>query len=370
MRSERRLKMNILKKIKNYLCYCGIEKEEYNKVKKGAYASNFEVWRILHILLSVAFACLFVYSLFFDLMKSNTVFYLIALIYSVAATIAFFVLKKDSLIAQLAIYLSISLLFLFGCLITQNKPNAPATMFIVLLLITPMFMIDRPYYMGLLLVIASTIFSVWMYHVKPYSVWIMDFINIIIYTIIGFFIHIIANSIRIKEFVLTRKINIQKDTDELSGLKNKAALTREINEFLSDESKNKGIMLMLDINNFKTVNDTYVHDIGDVVINQLGTFLTSIFKDNEIIGRFGGDEFIVFIKNTDDLDYAAEVARKILDGVSEKLVIPNTDLTVGVSIGIAIYHGEEKNYSEIFKKADIALYKTKADRTTGFNICQ
>ena len=133
-----------LRTLRNYICYCGIEKEEFKAIKKDAYVSNFEVWRILHILMDLAFGVLFIFSLCNDFVKDNRYFYLGAFIYSALASVLFFILKKDSLIAQLLIYLSISLLFLFGAFITQNKPNAPAITFIALLLITPMFMIDRP----------------------------------------------------------------------------------------------------------------------------------------------------------------------------------------------------------------------------------
>ncbi|MBO4539556.1 MAG: GGDEF domain-containing protein, partial [Clostridia bacterium] len=209
----------------------------------------------------------------------------------------------------------------------------------------------------------------WMYKVKPYEIWRYDFNNVIIYTVAGFFLHIIANSVRIKEFVLTRKINIQKDTDDLTGLKNKAALTREINEFLADRSQDKGIMLMIDINNFKVVNDTYGHDVGDSVIKQFGAFLNDTFTERDIVGRFGGDEFIAFMKGVVDLESAGEIARKVLDGAEKNIVMPDEGKKITVSIGIAAYHGVEKNYSEIFKRADMALYKAKAERDVGYSIC-
>lgn len=366
---RKRNDMKFLRRIRNDLCYCGIEKKEYDAIKKDAYTSNFEVWRLLHCVMSAAFAFLFVYSLFVDLFKSNSLFYLIALIYSIAATVAFFVLKKDSRIAQVVIYVSITMLFMFGCLITQNKPDSTATFFVILLLLTPMLMINKPYYMAIEMAVVSVVFLVWMHQVKPFAIWQMDLINVIIYSIVGFVLHIIANSIRIKEFVLTNKINLQKDTDEMTGLKNKSSLTREINNYLSDGSKNKGIMLMLDINNFKSVNDNYGHDVGDSVITQFGAFLSETFINDEIIGRFGGDEFIVFIKDTDDVEYAGNVAKRIIKNTPTHIELPNKEQPITVSIGIAIYRGAEKNYSELFKKADIALYKTKADRSTGFNIC-
>jgi diguanylate cyclase (GGDEF)-like protein len=200
-----------------------------------------------------------------------------------------------------------------------------------------------------------------MYYVKPYEIWEMDMVNVIIFTVVGVILNIIANSIRIKEFVLTRKINIQKDTDELTGLKNKGALTREINAFLDNESAYEGIMMLMDVDQFKSINDTYGHDVGDIVVASLGSILKNKFDKGEITGRFGGDEFIVFIKDTDDREYARKTAESIIASASQINALPDTGKKVSVSIGIAIYKGYENNYSEIFKKADIAMYRSKAD---------
>ena len=275
-------------------------------------------------------------------------------------------LKKDSIIAQLIIYLSISILFLLGAFISKNRPDMPAATFIVFLIITPMFMIDKPYFMAFELTVASVIYLVWMHGVKSATAWNMDLVNTVTYGLVGIFLHIIANAIRIKEFVLTRKINIQKDTDDLTGLKNKGAVTREINAFLNDAAKDKGIMMLLDIDSFKAINDTYGHDVGDAVINKFGVFLGSAFTGGEIAGRFGGDEFIVFIKDTDDTAEAEKAVQKVISGAS-KIMLPDEQHGIGVSAGNSIYHGAEKNYSEIFKKADVALYKAKSDPDSRFS---
>ena len=354
--------MKIFRTLRNYICYCGIEKDEYNALKKkDAYVSNFNVWRVLHFLMAAIFGFLFIVSLISPLMEINRVFYLIAFIYSAAAFCSFFILKKDSLAAQLIIYLSISLLFLFSGFITENKPELPATTFIVFLLITPMFMIDKPYFMAIELCTASTVFLIWMHNVKTYEIWRYDLINVAVFTVLGIFLHVIANSIRIREFVLTRKINIQKDTDEMTGLKNKGSITREINEYLEDGSAGKGTLFVLDVDRFKSINDTYGHDIGDRVISQLGGVLGGIFANGETVGRFGGDEFIVFIRDMDDPESICRIADQVIREVTEKVELPDRDRRISVSIGIAVYHGQENNYSEIFKKADTALYQAKAD---------
>ena len=360
--------MKLIRTIRNYFCYCGIEKEEYKAVKKSAYVSNFEVWRVLHILMDVLFAALFIVAIVNDFVGVNKWFYLGAFGYSAIATIFFFVLKKDSLVGQLLIYLSMSVLFLFAAFITQNKPGTPAISFMAFLLIAPMFVLDKSYFMAIELVAASSVFLFWMHGVKTEEIWLMDLVNTIIYTIVGVFIHIIASSFRIKEFVLIRKINMQKDIDELTGLKNKSALTRAINSFVKSADDNKGIFIVLDIDYFKKFNDTYGHDMGDAILHQLGAYFKQKFVKDEIVGRFGGDEFIIFIKNAYETEFAKELALEIVNETRDCIKLPNEEEKFSVSMGIAIYRGTEKNYSEVFKKADIALYNTKANRKLKYTI--
>ena len=361
--------MKFFRKLRNYFCYCGIEKEEYKSLKKSAYISNFEVWKVLHFLMIAAFGTAFVISLLDPFMGVNAIFYGIWFGYSIAATVMFFILKKDSIAAQLLIYLSISMLLLFGAFVSSNKKDVPAISFIAFLLITPIFMIDKPYFMSIELFVASCIFLLWMYFVKEFYVWRIDLINTVSYMLIGILIHIISNSLRIKEFVLIKQINIQKDIDDLTGLKNKASLTRDINAFIEkDISFKQAIFIVLDIDGFKEFNDTYGHDVGDEILTKLGGFLKSKFSNDEIVGRFGGDEFIVFIKNNADPKYAAKIAQDLTGTVGDAIELPNKNERLSISMGIAIYRGVEKNYSEIFKKADIALYKTKADRRYKYNI--
>lgn len=360
--------MSFLKKLRDYFFYCGIDGKEYKAIKKEAYVSNFVIWRSLHFLIAATFIALYVIALLSNVVRQNAIIYLVGAGYSVLVIILFFILKKDSLIAQFIIYISICLLFLLGGLVSLNNPKVPATTFIVFLLIAPLFMIDKPFFMAIELSVAAIIFLVFMHGIKPQNIWYIDLVNVGTFTVVGIFLNVIANAIRIREFVLTRTINIQKDMDEMTGLKNKGALTREINQFLEDETKTKGIMFMLDIDRFKMINDTYGHDIGDSVISQLGAFLGTFFINNEIVGRFGGDEFIIFIKDTDDLEVARKKAEEIAIGSAANVLLPVEEETISVSIGVAIYHGLERNYSELFKKADIALYKSKANPEVRFAI--
>lgn len=359
--------MKILRILKNYYFYCGIEKDEYDAIKKDVYASNFVIWRILHFFMTSVFLALYISSLMNRLLRVNSVFYLMAFLYSAAGIAVFFLCSKESRVAKLIMYLSMSLLFIFGCFISKNNPVAPATTFIALLLITPMFMIDRPIYMTIELCAASTMFLIWMHAVKPAEIWMVDLINVIIYTVVGSFLNIIADSVRIREFVLARKLSIQKDTDELTGLKNKGALIREVNTLLRNESAANGVLFVMDVDKFKSINDTFGHDVGDDVIVQFGKILGKQFTNGEIAARFGGDEFVVFVRDADGADRAREIADGIIKVASE-VVLPTVGRKVSVSIGAALRTGQEKEFQEIFKKADASLYRAKADADNRFCI--
>ena len=110
------------------------------------------------------------------------------------------------------------------------------------------------------------------------------------------------------------------------------------------------------------------HDEGDVILNKLGKYFKEKFAKDEIVGRFGGDEFIIFIKNTDDIEYAKKIALEVCQEVEETIKLPDEKESITISIGIAIYQGQEKHYSDIFRKADAALYKTKDDRSIKYSI--
>ena len=359
--------MKVLKSLRNYFLYCGIEKEEYEAIKKDVYVSNFSIWRILHFFMASVFLALFISSLMSKMLRVNSFFYLMAFLYSAAGIAYFFFLKRDSKIAKLLMYLSMSLLFLFGCFISRNNAYVPATTFIALLLIAPMFVIDRPIYMTVELCAASTVFLVWMHGVKEHDIWAVDVVNVVIFTVVAVFLNIIADSVRIREFVLTRKINIQKDTDELTGLKNKGALIREVDAVLHDGSTNKGALFVMDVDKFKSINDTFGHDVGDDVIVQFGTILSKQFTNGEIAARFGGDEFVVFVKDADTADKARAVANGIINGAAE-VILPTVGRKMSVSVGAALYNGQENDFSEIFKKADSSLYRAKADAENRFCI--
>ena len=116
-------------------------------------------------------------------------------------------------------------------------------------------------------------------------------------------------------------------------------------------------MMMLDIDHFKRVNDTFGHDMGDVVLQRVADVLKKTHRDSDVIARYGGEEFIVFLSNT-DVEGAKIAAERIRSAV-EKAVIMAGDTQVPVTISLGITNTQNGDIAAMTKQADIALYHSK-----------
>ena len=136
--------------------------------------------------------------------------------------------------------------------------------------------------------------------------------------------------------------------DALTGLSNRRALKR-VREF-------SGVMMM-DIDNFKSINDTFGHDIGDVILKRIGTILKTHTRAKDFTCRFGGDEFCVIF-----VDCNEEIIKNRAEAIRQTIIanatIPKSDREVTVSIGYSI-NSENRSLEDVMKEADIALYKSK-----------
>lgn len=121
------------------------------------------------------------------------------------------------------------------------------------------------------------------------------------------------------------------------------------------------VVLYIDLDHFKNINDAYGHDVGDMVIKRFANYLKTSLRESDIIGRIGGEEFLVGLPGL-ALEGGKIVAEKLRSGFANDFIAmdDNTTLRATISIGMSIYHHtEEINVREILKKADIALYNAK-----------
>ncbi len=350
-----------LTKLINAFCFCGISKDEYRKVKKDAYVANYQSWKELHVILAVIFGGLIVACLMIGRSQPQWILPFIGIfLYMLVMSIVFFLLiKPKSLIGQLLIYLSMIVLLLFSAYHSAVlRPTMIATVFPILLVIFSLFMIDKPYFMAILLGVSSVIFLIISFRVKTGEALSGDIVITVLFCILGIIFNIMYNRLRVKEFTLQRELERARDTDGLTGLTNRAALTRAVNESLKKSSRT-GVMMMMDIDHFKDINDTYGHAAGDTVLEGLAAILISKFGNEGYVGRFGGDEFCVFLPEMASSDEAKKAAESLIEEVNGTLRTPARTEQIGICVGIAKIDVRDADFDDLSRRADIALYNAK-----------
>ncbi|MCR5831331.1 MAG: diguanylate cyclase [Lachnospiraceae bacterium] len=150
------------------------------------------------------------------------------------------------------------------------------------------------------------------------------------------------------------------ETDLLTELLNKISTENKIKEYLEGEGRDKtSMMCVLDIDNFKKINDTMGHAFGDEVLATLGKRIKTEFRVTDIIGRTGGDEFIIFLKDLKDDNVIERESGRVAGFFKDFTVGTYTKYSPTASIGAAIYPRDGSDYESMYKAADTALYKAK-----------
>ena len=160
---------------------------------------------------------------------------------------------------------------------------------------------------------------------------------------------------------LRLELEKRSKTDQLTGLLNKQTTEELITKIIESDpnSKDKGALLMIDVDKFKHVNDTYGHIAGDRVLMAIGNIIHESFKGMDIAGRIGGDEFMVYLRDIENSSTVLQLAAKISD--KARHLFPNEPLgrCVSLSIGIALFPEHSKNFENLYRAADTALYYVK-----------
>lgn len=148
--------------------------------------------------------------------------------------------------------------------------------------------------------------------------------------------------------------------DMLTKLYNKGTSQDYIQTVLSDSAPGKKAALMIiDLDNFKHMNDTMGHLFGDALLSEVAHTIQKQFRSEDIVGRIGGDEFLVFLGQIPDASLAEQKAYQVMKAIGEMAVQELTDVELSCSIGIAVFPDCGQTYNELFKRADQALYRAK-----------
>jgi diguanylate cyclase (GGDEF)-like protein len=164
---------------------------------------------------------------------------------------------------------------------------------------------------------------------------------------------------------------IQKsERDSQTGLYNKTTSIEKINKCFErsnyETSTEKHALMIIDIDNFKQINDRLGHLYGDIILENFAAQLKNLFEKTDLVGRVGGDEFVILQKGINNESEIMQSANAICDMVRNNLPGLKEEGKVSVSIGIAIFPQDGITYEEVFKMADLALYEAKSNGKDNF----
>lgn len=199
----------------------------------------------------------------------------------------------------------------------------------------------------------------WQLDVTPVNDWKND--NKIIFVIIGGFIIIVLLEVLIFAFLnmqkQRKKFKVLSLTDGLTGVLNRIGFNEQLEKYLNNNESKKCIGILLDVDNFKFINDVHGHAIGDQVLVQLAKSMKKEFPKNAVVGRNGGDEFCVLLK-----DCGEDEAKLLIDNFTMKkrtFQCGGKEHKYSISLGYVEYPTYAQKSSELLRYADMALYEVK-----------
>ncbi|MEM8950447.1 MAG: EAL domain-containing protein [Pseudomonadota bacterium] len=160
------------------------------------------------------------------------------------------------------------------------------------------------------------------------------------------------------------RIRFLAEHDTLTGLCNRSRLQTQLRAILDGEREQdrRGTLLMLDLDGFKDINDTFGHDIGDAVLVAVAERLSAELRQKDTIARLGGDEFaIIHVDGVAQEPDVAGLANRLLQSIIRPLQVEGFEFTVGTSIGIASFPKDGTSVEDLMKAADLALYAAKSE---------
>lgn len=160
-----------------------------------------------------------------------------------------------------------------------------------------------------------------------------------------------------------RTLEHQANTDHLSGIANRFHFQQHLSQLINDRRSGGSpfALLFIDLDHFKSVNDTFGHHIGDQLICMATERIGSSIRPDDLIARLGGDEFAVILKHMETAEEAELIAKRILDNLKSSFSLADSNIFISASIGIALYPKDGSNPERLLQCADLSMYRAKEE---------
>lgn len=351
------------------LFYGGIKKEEFEEIEEEIMEKNRSSLSMTSICLLLMFSGLFLGSLFSEMMVINRLAYgVVGACFAIIFWLCRLMKKKVNKLILSLWYISMTLMSGYAIILnTVIRNDISATTFCVIMIVAPLLIMDRPWRVLTYFVFVILVFVPIDFHQKSYYLAYTDTVNVICCGFLGTFIHFNIMRTKLREMTQRHYIEKQRDTDTLTACLAKGAFESKIVERM-EKNEQEGTLIVMDIDHFKSINDNYGHIFGDMVLHTVGSNICECFPKSALCGRFGGDEFVVWIPGKftrkEIVVYLVDLTNQI-----RSIKSPDGRTQITLSMGIAMCPGNGKKYTDLFENADAALYSAKNMGRNRFIFC-
>ena len=332
----------------------GFHVDVFDKYRDPVKRSNQNAVRVFSCLVLATTLMLMIYGLITKQAASGAVFCVISLAAGIFGAIAGF--HKNSsrnllLAAGYLLTISTYMLSLYGV----KEFNSDA-FWIGTLVAVGCYLYDYAWRIGLLQILSFLAIRI---------IWLADGVQVdisrnlfsIIYLIISLVTFYMLNRTRTTLILGREETREASETDLLTGLTIRMAAQKEIEEHLTTDEH--GVLMLMDLDRFKSVNDRLGHQMGDKVLVDVAADLKKMFRNSDVLSRLGGDEFVVYLKSVPEKDWAQQRAEQMVQQVRRWVGNGTTNIQVTASIGIVMTDMVARNYDDLYRAADIAMYTAK-----------
>lgn len=356
MKEREKQKLTVPEKIRDLFLSGGVSEAQYQKIRNVIDQKNRETLFLASVLCTIMFSALLFASLYSKVIGDAQMYYLVmTAICLLLAVLSPTVVKKQPACVIWLWYVLYACFGMYAVLLnTAMRPSISATTLCAFLVAGPLLIIDRPIRVTLFMTLLSVVFMFLAQESKTAYLAFADSVNVLCCLFIGSAVYMRIVRIKLRDIIQAEILQVERDTDRLTGLLNKAALERNISGYLSTPQAS-GTLVIMDIDDFKYINDTYGHAFGDTVIRQEGECIAKL--NTVFAGRFGGDEFVFLLRETGDT--AVTVIEKLMSDMKEHIQYPMADFHFHVSAGAACFDNGSIGYDHLFQLADHTMYKAK-----------
>lgn len=267
-------------------------------------------------------------------------------------------LDKDVKYITLIYYVALTPLMIMGILMgTYLDRSVQSVTIMVFLCVLTLFVLDKPWRIILYITCVALIYIICCYDAKEYELFLTDLIDLIVFycLAVGVNFFILCERIdSVENYIMYRN---KAEIDLMTGIYNREAGLLKIKQLMYNRVK--GAFIIMDIDNFKEINDNFGHMYGDTVIKDVSRVIKKAFGEEDIVLRMGGDEFVVYSIDLVEIDECRRNLEQLLRSLKNAGVGRGKGVSISISVGCSINNKEVVDFNRLYRDSDKSLYEAK-----------